>query len=257
MNYFFYILLGVTPSIIWLSFYLRKDVHPEPKKLILKVFILGIGAAGLACLIENLISNAFVKLNWAGPYAQILYIFLGVALVEETLKYMAVEKKYVIFKNGIIRDSECDEPTDLMIYMIISALGFAALENILIFSVKNMVFFETVLVASLRFIGATFLHALCSGTFGFFIALSFLKIKRRAYLLAAGLMISTLLHGLFNYSIMKIEQSMAIENGLIMIVNSNLFFISFLCLISLILGLAIFVGWAFKKLNKVKSVCLS
>lgn len=257
MSYLLYILLGIAPSMIWLSYYLRKDVHPEPKKLILKVFILGIGAAGLACLVENLISNSLVKLNWAGPYAQILYIFLGVALVEETLKYMAVEKKYVIFKNGIIRDSECDEPTDLMIYMIISALGFAALENILIFSVKNMVFFETVLVASLRFIGATFLHALCSGTFGFFIALSFLKPKKKLYLLAFGLIIATVLHGLFNYSIMKIEQSMAIQNGSIMINNSDLFLISILTPIAILLGLSLFVSLGFKKLRKIKSVCLS
>lgn len=257
MSYLLYILLGIAPSIIWLSFYLRKDVHPEPKKLILKVFVLGMLAAILAAFIENLIFKGFYYIPLPFPILEIIYIFLGVALIEELLKYQAVDKKYVILKNGIIQDTECDEPTDLMIYMIVAALGFAALENILIFSLKNLPVLEIFLVASLRFIGATFLHALCSGAFGFFIALSFLQRKKRICFLTAGITIATLLHGIFNYSIIRIERSIMIENGQMVIVNFNSFLGSFFCLIAVLLGLSIFVAWAFKKLRNAKSICLS
>ena len=52
-------------------------------------------------------------------------IFIGGALIEEYVKYFMV-------KVGGFRNRELDEPCDIMIYMIIAALGFAALENILV-----------------------------------------------------------------------------------------------------------------------------
>ena len=43
MDYYIiiYIIFGVLPSLTWLSYYLRKDVHPEPKKMVLKIFLWG------------------------------------------------------------------------------------------------------------------------------------------------------------------------------------------------------------------------
>jgi len=112
--YFF----GFLPSIIWLLFYLQKDVHPESNKQILKVFFYGIIAGFCAILVEAMFKEVLLPKS-------ILYIFIGGAFVEEYLKYLVI--KFEILKN-----SELDEPFDIMLYMIISALGFAALENILI-----------------------------------------------------------------------------------------------------------------------------
>ena len=234
MNYLLYIILGLAPSIIWLSFYLRKDAHPEPKRTVLKVFFLGIGAAILAACIENLISIGFLKLNSSRILIQAAYIFLGVALTEESLKYFAVKNKYL----GVLGESEFDEPLDVMLYMIISALGFAALENVLLFFYGNLQFFETVLVSVLRFIGATFLHALCSGSLGFFMALSFFERKKRKPLLFIGFAIATLLHGFYNFSIMKITGGLR-----------------FLFPVLILGSLAVFVSSGFKKLQKMRSVC--
>ena len=33
-----YVIFGVLPSLAWLSYYLRKDVHPEPKRMVLAIF---------------------------------------------------------------------------------------------------------------------------------------------------------------------------------------------------------------------------
>ncbi len=238
MSYIFYLVLGVIPSLIWLSFYLKKDAHPEPKKTVLKIFFLGMGAAALAALIENLILIGLSRSGLLGSFTEIVYLFLGVALTEEFLKYLAVKNKYFIAKNGVLRESEFDEPVDVMLYMIISALGFAALENIFLFFSENLQFLETFLIALLRFAGATFLHALCSGILGLFMAFSFFDKKRKRFFLTSGFFIATLLHGLFNFFIIKTGGNWQ-------------FFLPLLMLG----GLAVFVSLGFKKLKKMASVC--
>jgi RsiW-degrading membrane proteinase PrsW (M82 family) len=39
--------------------------------------------------------------------------------------------KYLVVRFKVIKNPAFDEPTDIMLYMIIAALGFAAVENIL------------------------------------------------------------------------------------------------------------------------------
>lgn len=224
MNFLILIFFSLAPSVIWLLIYLRKDTHPEANSMILKIFFYGMLAA---------IPTALVELGFAEvvPF-QILYIFLGIALTEEVFKYLVVKKQ-------VLKDPEFDEPVDVMLYMIIAALGFAAMENFLVLFPMNGQFMETALVSALRFIGATFLHVLVSATFGFFLALSFLKAKHRLKLKAAGLAIAVLLHGLYNLSIMNIEGNL-----------------KFVLPIIILIGLAIFVSIGFKKVKKLKSICL-
>jgi RsiW-degrading membrane proteinase PrsW (M82 family) len=238
MIYFVCIFFGLVPSAIWLSFYLRKDAHPESKRMILKIFFYGMLIALTAAAIEIIIEKSLNFANKGGfisPLAfSVLYYFIGVAFVEEFLKYFVVKKK-------VLSNSAFDEPTDAMIYMIVAALGFAALENILVLfpGLKTFTFLETTTISSLRFIGATFLHALCSGTVGFFLALSILKPRKRLLLISSGLAIATILHGLYNFSIMEIDK--------------NFYFI--FVPIVILSALAFFVSFGFRKLKKIKSVC--
>lgn len=233
MNYLLYIFFALAPSIIWLLFFLRKDTHPESNKQIIKIFFLGILVGFPAILLEIGIFKIFDQLNLPSFLALILYVFIGVALVEEVLKYLVVRK-------WILEDSEFDEPTDAILYMIIAALGFAALENLLILWPGEKPFFllETFAISSLRFLGATFLHALTSGLIGYFLALSFFETKKRVKLLITGFLISIFLHGLYNFSIISIE-------GL------KKFIIPIIILICLFL----FISSGFKKIKKMKSVC--
>jgi len=199
MNYPLYIFLGVLPSIIWLLFYLRKDVHPEPKLLVLKIFFYGMLCALPAVFIEKGVFEELKKMALSPFLMSILNTFVGVALTEETLKYLVVRGK-------IINNPEFDESIDAMLYMIIAALGFAASENILIlFQIQSTLLLrQTLFVLLLRFWGATLLHALCSGMVGFYLALSFLKYKReKLRLIGLGLVIAICLHGLYNFFIIK------------------------------------------------------
>ena len=235
MNLFVYLCFGLTPSIIWLLFFLRKDIHPEPKRMVLMIFFYGMIAAVVAALAETIIWEGMFRLNLPEDLMSFLYVFFGIALIEEILKYFAVRKK-------ILSHPEFDEPVDAMLYMIISALGFAALENMLIFLSPDMFLLplgETLTLASFRFISATFFHALSSGLVGYFLALSCLENEKRSELVFTGLGIATILHGIYNFSIITIKGNL-----------------SFIIPIIILIGLALVVSSGFKKLEKTASVCL-
>lgn len=233
MPYFLYFIFGVFPSIIWLLFFLREDVHPESNKMILKVFCYGIIAALLALIFEFGFLETSVKLPFSSMTILVLNIFIGVSLVEEFSKYFLVKKI-------AISDPEFDEPLDAMLYMVIAGLGFAALENIFVLLDLGLPFkiSETLTLTLFRFLGATFLHALCSGTIGFFLALSFYKTNQRLRMIILGLTISTLLHGLFNFSIIGLKGNFKILIPAI-----------------ILLGLGIFVSLAFQKIKTIASIC--
>ena len=235
MSYPLLIIFALAPSIIWLLFFLRKDAHPESNPMVLKIFFYGMLASLPAVFIEFGFSDSLKTLSGFSPFLIfLLNIFIGVAFVEEFLKYLVVKSK-------VLKDPEFDEPLDIMLYMIIAALGFAAVENLLIFlspDTFNLGLDKTFFLAAFRFIYATFLHALASATFGFFIALSICEAKKQNLLLGAGLFSAVILHGLYNFSIMKTE-------GMLRIVLLTI----------IIASLAIFVSWGFKRLKKLKSVC--
>lgn len=225
------------PSIIWLLFYLRKDSHPERKSAVIKIFFYGILVAIPAIFLEKGIFETTLNssiFNTFPPFLITIFnTFIGVALVEEGLKYLVIKEK-------VLKNSEFDEPIDALLYMIIAALGFAALENILVLFPLGANFFikEALSISVFRFLGATFLHALCSGTIGYFLALSLFETKNRTKFLIAGLGISTLLHGLYNFSIINMKGDLKILIPIIILIS-----------------LSVFISLGLKKLKKMKSVC--
>ncbi len=229
----FYIILAVVPSIIWLFFYLKKDKHPEPNKMIIKVFTWGIFSTFVALGLEYAYHSGLKAVNLAGSL--VLYL-AGIVFIEEYLKYLVVKIK-------VLKSSEFDEPTDAMLYMIISALGFAAAENIFLINGLHMrgESMNAIMgVAFLRFLSAVLLHALASGIIGYFIARSlFIKHKRKIFV-GLGIIIGAGLHGIYDYIIMTAGAQ-----------NTN----SLLYLAILLLIMAISVSIGFKNLSKLKSIC--
>ncbi|PIP17356.1 MAG: hypothetical protein COX44_00310, partial [Candidatus Portnoybacteria bacterium CG23_combo_of_CG06-09_8_20_14_all_37_13] len=118
MSYPLYIFLGVLPSVIWLLFYLRKDVHPEPNSQVIKIFFYGMLAAIPAVFLEKGIFESTLNPPFSNLFSPFLIIIfntlIGVALIEEVLKYLVVKEK-------ILKSAEFDEPTDALLYMIIAA----------------------------------------------------------------------------------------------------------------------------------------
>jgi RsiW-degrading membrane proteinase PrsW (M82 family) len=254
MSFITIIILGILPSFIWLLFFLIGDVHPEPKTMILKVFFAGALVAPIAAIAGTGFQEVLLAFNLSSASAIFLlsHIFFGVALIEEILKYMVV--RFLVLSHH-----EFDEPVDAMLYMIISGLGFAALENILVFLSQTILgqnFGNVISLLIFRFLTATFLHALCSAIIGYFLALSICNTKNRFRFISIGLIWGILLHGLYDLAVIKIDHSLAEIGEKIVVLDQAIFYIASILLFSILIGLAIFVIQGFKELRKMKSVCL-
>ncbi len=234
MNYFLLIVFALLPSTIWLLYYLRKDSHPEPKKLILYVFFFGALSAGVGYLFQTRVTPLFFSsvesLSLSLLFAIFFYRFILIAFSEEFLKYLA-------FSFSIKDNKEVDEPIDFIIYMITAGLGFAALENFIILSSLNIDVLGIVKVSFLRFVSGTLLHALVSGILGGFLAYAYRLNKK--YIIFLGLLVVSFLHGIYNIIAERIEEGFFL-----------VFFLVFFLLLLTILSFVI------KKVKKLKSVSL-
>lgn len=233
-----YIIFGLLPSLAWLAYYLREDVNPEPKMKVLKVFIWGILVTIPVFLVQVGLVFLLGEFNFFPDILiAMIYWFLIIALSEELFIYLVI-------KFRVLGKKELDEPLDIMLYMIIAALGFSALENMLyLFSPNQMSFYDLVnkvlVVIIFRFFGGTLLHTLCSGAFGYFLAVSSCAKRNKVVLLfISGIFLAVLLHGLYDFSIMTL-------NGYMRLVVP----------LAILIGLAIFVSYGFNKLRKMKGIC--
>lgn len=243
-----YAFFGVLPSLVWLFYYLGKDLHPEPKRMILEIFLLGSLVTVPVFIIQVSLAQLLAQAEYAGffggwPVAQqVLKWFVIIALTEEVLKYLVV-------KVSVMKTYALDEPLDIMLYMVVAALGFSAIENILYLSSPllpaspdaisfTVMLKTTVLVAFIRFVGATFLHTLCAALVGYFLALASIRSKKGLSLTLLGLLLATVLHGLYDFSIMTLQAPF-----------------NFLIPAGIITGLAIFMIWDFNEVKKIKGIC--
>ena len=180
---------GLVSALFWLWFWLREDKErPEPYGLIAIAFIAGMAVVPLALPLQKFALELFQGDN---------LIFIWV-IIEETLKY-AVALGVVLWHKAV------DEPIDIIIYMITIALGFAALENAL-FMFNPLVagdLTNSLLTGKFRFLGATLLHVLASGTVGAMLAFAYYKSNAVKLIYGSiGLFIAIVLHALFNFFIM-------------------------------------------------------
>ncbi len=196
-NYILLTILGLAPSVTWLIFYLREDAnHPEPRKLLLYTFLSG-AVITLMVLQIQLIVNRWLVNSGVDGYGSLSFLML--AIVEEFFKFLAV---YLVIRYR----PEFDEPVDAMIYMIVGALGFAAVENVASVFQATGAFFpkpgplETTI---LRFVGATLLHTLASGFVGYQWGVAKAEGRDPKFNIFVGLAGATLLHAIFNYLIIK------------------------------------------------------
>jgi len=180
---------GLIPALFWVWFWLREDARkPEPFFLIAISFIAGMAVVPMALPLQKLTMELYSGAN----------VMLVWVTIEELLKYAVALA--IVFWN-----KEVDEPIDMVIYMIVIALGFAALENALFIFNPLVVgeYLSSALTGGFRFLGATLLHVLASGTVGVFLALSYYKSKTKQVIAGnVGLFIAIVLHYLFNVFIM-------------------------------------------------------
>lgn len=191
------IIFGFLPSLVWLIYYLKKDCRPEPKSMIARTVFVGILVAPLAVIAQLIFARLASYFNPDFQSSTSLIFLLWAAFAEEYVKYLAV-------KVTILRNPEFDEPTDAMIYMISAALGFAALENILVlFQAIPDGVTAAFQIWLLRFAGATLLHTVSSALAGYFLGLSWFYAAHSRKLIILGLAAATLSHYSFNISLLS------------------------------------------------------
>lgn len=190
---FFAILGGVGPTLLWLWFWLREDSHPLPKRLVALAFIVGMITVALVIPLQRLLL----------PFLSGAFLYMAWAAIEEIMKYIAAWFT-------VLGRHEADQPIDMVIYMIVVALGFAAAENslFLLQPMSEHGVVQSILTGNLRFVGATLLHVLSSSAIGAALAFGFYRSKtvRHEYA-AVGVVLAILLHSLFNILILKTAES--------------------------------------------------
>ena len=182
-------LAGLIPSLIWLFFWIREDRdQPEPKTLLAATFIAGMLTVVAAFFVEKYIASLVQDPTWQ-------YILW--AATEEILKFITVA---VVALNTDYND----EPIDAMVYAIVVALGFAAVENMLFalapLSAGSIA--EGIVNDNMRFIGATLVHTVSSAMIGFSLGWAFYRgYFKKAVALFLGISAAIALHAAFNLSI--------------------------------------------------------
>ena len=109
--------LAVLPPILIAFYVYQQDKYDrEPKKLIIKSFLFGCVSVIPAIVLELIYNDSLFPNLF-------LYVFFGVAFVEEGVKYFFL-RKYLFSKK------EFNEPMDGIVYAVMVSLGFATIENI-------------------------------------------------------------------------------------------------------------------------------
>lgn len=177
--------IGLVLGITWLSFFLLEDDEkPEPKGLLFITFILGLASAWLAIGLEQMFATESARLGIA-DYSRVA--LLVNSAIEEMTKFGIV---WLFIK----KSKAFDEPIDRMVYMITAALGFATMENLLFLISATISMNDLINLALLRFIGATLMHAVAAGFFGYFWS------RRK---IVWGISSAVLIHAGFNEMILK------------------------------------------------------
>jgi len=194
MNLIVSLALAIIPALLIVIYFNRKDrAKPEPRGIIVKIFLLGILSIIPAIILELCVDQLKYFLN---PY-RILYpifkAFVTAALVEESLKLLIVRR--FAFKRKCF-----DEVMDGIVYTVVAGMGFACLENVL------YVFGKGITVGILRAFTSIPMHASVSVMMGYYLGLAkFSKTgKSRNSLIIKGFLLAVFFHGIYDLCIFAI-----------------------------------------------------
>jgi len=194
---FFVLAGGILPAVFWLWFWLKEDPNPEPSGIITLTFLAGALSVLFVFPLQSIAMGIFT-----GGFL-LLFVWAG---IEEFMKLVAA---YV----ATLHRKALNEPIDYMMYMISTALGFAAFENAL-FILKS--YGENGVGASLvtlamRFVGAMLLHVLASSVLSGIYAMAFCKGRTWKVLhTILGLAVATALHAIFNFYIINATNTLVV-----------------------------------------------
>ncbi len=179
--------LAFAPGIFWLWYFYKRDTcEPEPRRLILSAFLLGMAITLPVAVIEALVGDVVGSLFFLAVIAA--------PIVEETGKFLAV--RWTVFPSG-----QFDQVIDGVTYSVAAALGFASVENVLYVISSSMDGpFAVIGTYSFRAFFSVPAHALISSIWGYSLGRAkFAEESRRSSIIGLGLLFSMLAHAAFNF----------------------------------------------------------
>lgn len=206
--YYFYerllvILFSLVPTIFLVCFVLYTDrKSKEPTKNIIICLLSGILTIAVASYLENLVMPFFSN------SVILTYIW---AFIEEF-------SKLAIFFLFIFDNKHYDDIYDGVVYMMLIALSFAGLENIM-YAFSESTISSSISLALMRDFTTVPLHVICGIVIGFFVSLgSFSKNKTKKYInFGLAILIPSFIHGTFNV-LMNLLGNLKIDYGNIFLV---------------------------------------
>ena len=222
-------IVSVLPVFLIGLFIYKKGKQNGSEKLLVKLFIGGIGSCFLVLVVSLILKLIFPIMsadrNSLNLFELIIYVFIGVALVEESCKWIMV---YKISYN----DDQFDRFYDAIVYSVFVALGFACFENLL------YVYSNGIGNGIARALLAVPGHA-CDGIFmGYYLGLAKISdlnsrkdLKKKNLILS--IVVPTILHEIYDYCLFTGKPLFII-----------LFFIFVICMYI----------YSFKKVKKVSSI---
>jgi RsiW-degrading membrane proteinase PrsW (M82 family) len=183
------LLIALAPCLFLLWYFYHRDKYePEPKKMIIKVFLLGAAMVIPAGIIEIIIMSG-LEIIMSGVLYFFIISFFVIAPCEELFKYVVV--KYSVYKS-----IEFDEVMDGIVYTVSASLGFATIENII------YVLQQGIGTGIARAFLAVPGHAFFGAVMGYYIGLAKFTNGKEKQLLTRGIMFAILLHGLYDFLIL-------------------------------------------------------
>lgn len=183
--------IALAPSIAIILFIIYRDkFNPEPAVIMAVSFVCGMASTVPAIGLE-MVAGYF---ELEGIEGTIIFAFLGVALVEEVVKFIPL-RLYSFTRTSF------DEPLDGIVHGVMIGMGFATVENIL------YVFNHGMDTGWLRMFTAVPGHASWGVIMGYYVGKAKFNYKKRAQLLFTGLILAIFFHGLYDACLFLTRQT--------------------------------------------------
>ncbi|MCK7467851.1 MAG: PrsW family glutamic-type intramembrane protease [Desulfosudis oleivorans] len=123
MIFCFLAVSAIAPSLLIVWYFHKRDVYPEPPRVLWATFGLGVLTVFPVVAVEMVIQTA-VNLAPGAVLRGALDAFCVAAFTEESFKLL-------VLLGFVWRRREFNEPMDGIVYGVVASLGFATLENVL------------------------------------------------------------------------------------------------------------------------------
>lgn len=180
---------AILPSLLLIWFFYKRDIHPEPRGVLIKTFLLGVLTV-IPVLIVAIPVMLFAPVNTHPLLIGCFVAFCCAAIPEEFFKF-------VVLTRYSARNTAFDEPMDGVVYGVTASLGFATLENILYVLGSGWT------IAITRAFTAVPMHAFLGAIVGYYVGQA--RFNPRLGITAwRGLRMAILLHGLYDVGLLTV-----------------------------------------------------